>query len=342
MYDGLLEGVHLRDALQDLSVDFLKHTRNGQEHRRPYALQIPGEVVRPRKVDGRSVVHESVLERTRKDVRERQEGDGDLAVRTGTVVGDAAKGGQRVVADVLMGEHYALGPAGRSTRVNDRREVVRSDLIPELVDGPVVVVEPASSVIPYLGDGAYPNSVRHLGEIFLLDAFGHNDGSHARTRRQHVCDGIEMVEVGDGNDGRLRMVDDVLDLLLLMGKVNGHVDHAGHQASHVDDAVVHVAFHVEGNAVSSIQPEVHQADGELFGVTTKIVQGKRLPPVILRLVEGFEVLVALRSFVEKLRERHSENRRARTWRRGINFPCHGRVVGWKYGGIGSCRKRFQP
>ena len=223
------------DIVLHLVVDLFVDAGHGDEKGGMKLAQDAGHVVDDGTVgDGDAAVEFGKIHMARRDVRERQEADRQVALHT------EFKGVERdgeIGGDVAVGEHGALGNAGGAAGVDDGGQIVRGDCV---------------------GQGV---QLRHALRGTGVHERGHGERGQIRGRLVHeddvfdlgfLLDGAQLGQLRGGGDKRrfgAGVAQKNRDLPGGERGVDGHGDGAGEQDGEVGDGPLGAIFGQDGDAI---------------------------------------------------------------------------------------------
>ncbi len=225
-----------------------------------------------------------------------------------------------------MREHHAFGQPRRPTRVDQRGEVAGVDPVAEFLELVRVLRLPFPPERAEFVEGEEADAIGHTDPAGV--AFGEDDRLDLGDPRQPLREGVQHLRVRDEHRLRLRVLRDVDEVILGVGRVERGVDDPGDQAPEVGEREVHIALHEERGVVAPLQADFEQPERDLVsGITEGPVRHRGPSAVRAGLVEAFRVRVALHGFVQEVRERLTEHDLARVRCGCVDLERHGRG-GW--------------
>ena len=228
-----------------------------------------------------------------------------------------------------MRQHDAFGHAGRAGRVDQRRQVLGVDLVPELVGLVGRRRLRRASRLAELVQGHQADAVGQLGAA---------GGPLGQDHQLDVGDLVgpagevgEHLRVGDEHGLGLAVLGDVDEVLRRVGRVERDVDDARDQRAEVGHGEVSVAVHEERDVVAAVEPALQEPERDLVGGVAHLGVRHRHPARALRVVEGPSVGVLLDSVVQERRDRLAERDLDVGRGRGVDLQGHER--GWRSEGL---------
>jgi hypothetical protein len=231
-------------------------------------------------------LHEDqAVRRQREDVVQRQRGDDDLLAHA-RVAPDPGGGLLHVGHQVAVGQHRALGHAGRTAGVLQEGDVFRRDVHfrqrVHLAEGQrVAETDRARDVVlrDHLLDVLQHEIDDHpFGEGEHVAQAGGDDLLHRRVG-EHVLHGLaEVVHHQDGARARVDQL--VLQLARGVHRIGVHHREAGAQHTEDSDRILQAVGHHDRDAIALLQFQLaQQIRGELFAVTIDLIVGDGLAHV---------------------------------------------------------------
>lgn len=248
----------------DAAVDLFPHARNaGEDVRRDFAdivedrFRAFGEVDRRFQPDRREDGDEAL-----QDVTERQEADLLVLGRDG----QSQRRSHDRHDDVLVADHRTLGRAGRAGGVDEDRRILRLRLgdllveavgifLQELAADPVEVVEEDDLLV---GEFVQPVTVED------------DDLRQSRHLVPHGQKLVELLVILDEQEATVGIVDEILELLGRIGRVNARRDAAHGLDAEIGVDPLLVVFRQDGDHLAPLQAERQQTETDQSGMVVEI------------------------------------------------------------------------
>ena len=256
----------------DAGLDLLPHPRDAEERRRVHLAERaeqPGGVgdrVHVAAEEGRGVRRQDPLG----DVREREVGDGALRALEAGVV----ERGDGLEHHVVVGQHDALGVAGRARGVEEGRRQVGRDPVHPLLDAAGVVAA-GEEVVP-----------RHHARV--VDAVGvgqHHEVADGVDVGERLLPALVAVVVLEDHHHRPRLARDERDLVLGEGVVDRHRDGRCRHRAVVGQRVRRPVGRHDRDRVALLDAEVDQGRRHALGLLPRLGPRDRRPGLALRHAE---------------------------------------------------------